>query len=563
MDKISYIGNVNGAQVIFVNGKALDGVAYITYLTENNCYEDFSNAGYKLFSFPVFFGYRMLNEMSQLPVFTLGIFDGMGPNFSWFDRDVEKILKACPDAYIFPRVNISLPERWENANPDELNYTGTDKFPESRRPCFASDEWAKEVKKELKLFIEHVQSMPYAQHFVGYQIAAGNTEEWFCYDQKGGIGKRFDEKFKEKFPHSKPCIEDEDYLSMISDVTADRICEFAGYIKELTEHKYIVGSFYGYTLELSSPILGHHALNKVLNCDDIDFLCSPMSYTNVRKPGNEHPLMVPIDSLKLHNKLYFSENDTRTHLSKAVVDTPHYTSPIWFGPETEEQSLDVMKMHFSKSLIKGHACWWFDMWGGWYKTDAYMAFMKKAKEVYHDAMSMSFESVAEVAVIVDEKSYLKPSTPAVKNGCANYMRHILAKTGTPSDIYLAKDFGNIDQKRYKAFIVLEPAETELTKAIKNELDERKVPVLSVNEANYTEINSVLKDFYKSNGVTVYTESEVVFNRNKSHIFVHGIKDTTVNIKLPDGKKLYEIFEDKEYKNCFELKFGQSKLFKII
>ena len=39
----------NGKQLLTVNGREIDSVAYITYIPENNRYEDFAKAGYSLF----------------------------------------------------------------------------------------------------------------------------------------------------------------------------------------------------------------------------------------------------------------------------------------------------------------------------------------------------------------------------------------------------------------------------------------------------------------------------------------------------------------------------------
>ena len=56
-----------GTLRIFVDGEILPPDAYITYFTENNCYSDFADAGYKLFSLPVFFSSKTINEISQAP----------------------------------------------------------------------------------------------------------------------------------------------------------------------------------------------------------------------------------------------------------------------------------------------------------------------------------------------------------------------------------------------------------------------------------------------------------------------------------------------------------------
>ena len=41
----------NGTPKLRINGDIQDGLAYITYLTDKECYEDFVRAGYRIFSF--------------------------------------------------------------------------------------------------------------------------------------------------------------------------------------------------------------------------------------------------------------------------------------------------------------------------------------------------------------------------------------------------------------------------------------------------------------------------------------------------------------------------------
>ena len=68
------IADIGGVPTILANGEPLPGCAYITYLTDQNCYADFAAAGYRLYSFPAFFAYRPLNEISGFPPLTDGIF---------------------------------------------------------------------------------------------------------------------------------------------------------------------------------------------------------------------------------------------------------------------------------------------------------------------------------------------------------------------------------------------------------------------------------------------------------------------------------------------------------
>ncbi len=92
----SCINVEHGTPCLYINHERQVPLAYLTYLTNNNRYDDFALAGYRLFSLPVFFGFNHLNQNSGLDVFTGGIFDGQIPDFSRFDKDIECILQALP-----------------------------------------------------------------------------------------------------------------------------------------------------------------------------------------------------------------------------------------------------------------------------------------------------------------------------------------------------------------------------------------------------------------------------------------------------------------------------------
>ncbi|MBQ7983334.1 MAG: hypothetical protein IJ302_07180, partial [Clostridia bacterium] len=363
----------DGVPTLYINGAPVPGYAYITYRTCSNRYADFADLGCTLYSMPVFFAGQTINESTQIPPMSPGIFDGETPDFSRFDADVAQILAACPDAYIFPRVNLSLPETWEREHPGECCDFS---YREHHRACFSSDAWAEETRRLLGIFLDYVSKTPYREHIVGYQLAGGGTEEWFGFDLRGSVGPRTREAFAAYCAENRLSGTEEEYRRFWSAMTARRILEFAAFAKEKTQRQLVIGCFYGYTMECTDPAQCHHALNTVLASDDIDFLCSPVSYAQLRPVGMDHACMLPIDSVKLHGKLYFAENDTRTHLSAAPNELPAYNTPIWFGP-APEQTCEIIKMHFSRALIHGHARWWFDLWGGWYADTRYLSLLHR------------------------------------------------------------------------------------------------------------------------------------------------------------------------------------------
>ncbi|MBQ3590465.1 MAG: hypothetical protein II979_00875, partial [Clostridia bacterium] len=444
--------------------------------------------------------------------------------------DVEKILAARPDAWIFPRVNLSLPKRWEDEHPEECCDFG---FTDRRRVCFSSDAWAAETKRLLGLFIDHVENAPYREHIIGYQLAGGNTEEWFSFDMKGSVGKRSAEAFARYCRDRNLADTEETLQAFYSEMVAGRIMEFSAFAKEKTEHRLVVGCFYGYTLECTHFTTCHHALRRILACPDVDFICSPVSYAKTRPVGIDHACMLPVDSLKQHGKLYFAENDTRTHLSQAPNELPHYNSPIWFGPDPEK-TCEIIRMHFSRALTHGHAMWWFDMWGGWYDDDRYRSLLEKCREICEEALQEDRTSSAETAVFIDERAYAQKD--CVRN-LPYEIRIPLGHIGTPYDIYLIDDYPAV-RDQYKACIFLCPAATDRLTEAAADAGERG---LVIDAAHGGISAGEIRSFCRDCGVHIWCGRDAVVYGCGRYLFVHGGEDGIPELHIPAGMHLTPLF----------------------
>ena len=524
------IKEYKGALRIFVNGEAVPPDAYITYFTDKAAYSDFASDGYRLFSLPVFFSSKTLNENSQAPCFGKPIFDGDEGDWNVLDADFHKILDVCPDALIFPRINVSLNEAWERRNPDELCDEGK---VELHRPCFSSDKWFDEIKRLYGLAIEHIEASDYADRVIGYQFAAGNTEEWFPHDMKGSIGKRSREKFEKYCKEEGVQPTEEEYYGFLSEIVAKRICELASFTKTKAGKDKLVGTFYGYTFECPARTTCHHSLKTVLECPDIDFLCSPVSYSKDRSLGRDHACMLPCDSLKIHGKLYFAENDTRTHLTGVPFpELPYFQNPV-FKPKRFDDTVEMLKLHYARALIHGYAHWWFDMWGGWYKDDTYMSEMKAFLEISKNSLNKPMGSISEIAIFIDEKAYKYCSTDKSGMLVAYLAREALGKIGAPYDCYLASDYQKVKDK-YKAIILLD---TLRTAAADDIIADAKEKCLVIDGNNHGVTSEYLRDFCKKQGVHVYTETDAVIYANESYFFVHSCNNELPEIKLPKGNSI--------------------------
>ncbi|MBQ3888496.1 MAG: hypothetical protein II738_01990, partial [Clostridia bacterium] len=370
---VSRVGDWKGVPTLFINGEPFPAAAYMTYLEERGRYADFAAAGYTLFSVPVLFAGRWISTAKDMKPFHAGIFDEQGrPDYTAADASVKRILAARPDAWIIPRVNLAMPQWWIEAHPDCTDGTG-------ERESFFSDEWLHDVQAMLCNYIAHVNASDYAPHIAAFQLAGGNTEEWFHFDGNGGLSPAAQAGFRQFLEEREPRLAGaglpdpsaltkrgvrhgdellERYLQYANERVPQVIGTLAHAVKEQTGGQTAVGAFYGYTLEVSSPLAGSHALTDLLKCKDVDFLCSPCSYLGVRDPGADFTEMYPADSVRLHGKLCMQECDIRTHLTRPLYlaapeydPKQHLTAPVWHGLPDRVTAVGQLRKAFGRQLI--------------------------------------------------------------------------------------------------------------------------------------------------------------------------------------------------------------------
>ncbi|MCQ2471227.1 MAG: hypothetical protein MJ147_04225 [Clostridia bacterium] len=566
----SEVKDCGGIPALYINGKVYPSVAYMTYFEQFNNYKNFADAGYNFFSVPVLFSGRWINSTANTPPFKKGIFDDKNsPDFSLFDESIERILKECPDAYIFPRVNISMPLWWEQENPDEVNIKsdGT-----SCRESMYSEKWLSDAEKMLREFVKYVNNSKYAPHIVGYQIAGGNTEEWFHFDMNAGCCKNAEngyKKFLQKYysdfdfcglPDISKLNQKADYhndenlarfLEYASFAIADAICGFASAVKEETGGNVVVGTFYGYSLEVQSPLHGTHALKVLLNDKNIDFICSPCSYIGVRNSDADWTEMYPADSVRLHGKMCFQECDIRTNLTTFICEKDPaldpekvYTASIWKGPETEEESIENLRKAFCRQLIKGNALWWFDMWGGWFDSENIMAEMTLYKKIYEESLSLTQrKGKSELAVFVDESAYKYMTDNSHRNAIYN-QRKELGLMGAPYDVYDLSDFSEV-YENYKAVIFMSDTKTDYMKTAISICKENKIPYIMSTAVKEKFSVKELRAFCESNGIKIYCESNDIVYVNDNFVAIHAVSDGEKIIYLDDEKEISQIIPQKK------------------
>jgi len=91
------------------------------------------------------------------------------------DRTFESVLKADPQGYLLPRVSVTAPGWWLEANPEHrVVFDNGETGPQS----FASRKWRREIGDQLDVFVRHVRAQPYGRRVFGFHLCTGVTAEW-------------------------------------------------------------------------------------------------------------------------------------------------------------------------------------------------------------------------------------------------------------------------------------------------------------------------------------------------------------------------------------------------
>jgi hypothetical protein len=487
-----------GVPTLFINGQPHSGMSYMSYRPKGEYFGQFGQLGVHLYSFsatPTEAAYNLTKTCWVAPE----RFD-----YSAFEERVKMLLDADPDAYFFPRLYLSSPRWWDAEHPDELvTFDPGDgqpqpffhSPPDKRVPSWASEVWRRDTAAALRRFIEHVQQSPYADRVLGYHLASGTTEEWMMWG--GNEGKwvdfspanvaRFRAWLKRKYgtaaalqrawadpavtfatariptrqereATTQATLRDPqrerrvvDFYDYNAWLVADTIGCLAKVVKQATQRKSLVGVFYGYVLQLCAEHrqqnAGHTALEQVWSCPDVDFVTSPTSYA-FRTPGTGYSHFMSLtDSVKLHGKLWFDENDIRTWLLKG--------KPLrsWGQTESYEETRGQLQREFANVLCQGVGQWWFDMGGGWYDDPRILADIGRMNGIAQASLGWDRAPVDEVALVVDDQSlHLMQVANRLSRPLLLEQLYELGHLGAPVGLYALADLERLAPRKMYVFV---------------------------------------------------------------------------------------------------------------
>ena len=412
-------------------------------------------------------------------------------DYTFVDQLLAGVLEIDPQALIIPRIGVDAPRWWHKLHPEELNVVWRDgKLGTWGRQSFSSQKWLHDAGEALRNFVRHIENSKFGEHVIGYHICAGASSEWsYCwggefYDYskphleafRKWLRKRYgdveklrkawrDEKVTfetatipsgerrmrgDLFEFFDPAVSRQvcDYLEFHNHAMAEAILHFARIVKRETKGKKLVGVFYGYHFfGNAAPWFecGHRAFAKVLNSPDIDFISAPHNYRERQVGGCNLPQTVA-GSIRIHGKLYYDEDDTRTALSPVTAD---------FGrASTIEESIELLKRNFASAITKGGTLWWMEQSEGWFNHPKIMATIARLQEIAKHLLRKDRRSAAEIAVIVSDQTayYLRHSESLIEPLVCAQMTEQMTRIGAPFDCFVADDLPLL--RDYKLYIFL-------------------------------------------------------------------------------------------------------------
>lgn len=401
-------------------------------------------------------------------------------DFTPLDRQIEDILSASPEAELICMIDLNTPE-WLVRN--SLGFKVYDTFTELGRSV-CSQKWRELTAGYLEAFLAYAE-FRYSGRIKAYVLACGMTCEWMDLSQGTESPERtaaFQQWLRDKNlpetpdippPSIRNHIEHDNllrdpeidrlalsYWRFNSEAVVEAIEYFISRTRTVIPEDTEIGVFYGYNLELDHwgmVTFGHLAYERLLDMPELDFLISPGTYQD-RPMGGGSGFMVPHGTVKLKGKSFLHECDQRTHTYNPDL-TPYVSLNFEHWPD-EIATIAGMRREMALALINHASLWWFDMWGGFYQDPAVYDNIRQMKEIWDRYAGQEFDSMAEIALIVDpDSSYYVNQDHPLSTELVPKLRNKLNRLGAPFEVYSFNDLPSIpDFHRYKCVVFNMPFE---------------------------------------------------------------------------------------------------------
>lgn len=378
-------------------------------------------------------------------------------------------------------------------------------------PSLCSQKWRDNMGECMLETIKQLKALPCGERIAGIFLAAGGTSEWyyrpelenFSTGEYGDVSPSFRREFTEyldnKYGNGKvePVIPDTecryfaeevdrdmekpsrkkhiftaepspppilngsnygvfidmdknghtyDFYRAWHDGVVNSILHFAHLVKD-NYPVTLVGTFLG-GIGSSDVFYGGNVIGvqNLLSSGVVDFLANPPVYEN-RQPGGFGGLRQCYDSYRLHNAIYIVEDDTRTTAENTLFSKNFYTFNM-------EDSLNLLKRDFGRTICEDLQSWWFDqlIGGKRYKYPEIYSLFKRQQKIAEEAYTLDRKKNSEIAFICDEDSFVAASKNTSAELIEIFRAYEFYNVGAPIDCYFHDDLSNPDMPHYKLYI---------------------------------------------------------------------------------------------------------------
>jgi len=465
-----------------------------------------------------------------------------GETVDWkgVDAACETVLRANPNALLLPRIGLYPPAWWREAYPGDV-MQWDDGHRDNAVP--ASPQFRRDAAERLMALIEHLEEK-FGDHMAGYHPTGQNTAEWFYLDTwkrplngyapadlaawQRWLGRKDvpvptpAERRSTNMFASATVVE---WSKFQQQAMADCVCELARAARKASRGRKLIVFFYGYVFEFG-PVAngpatsGHYALRRVLDCPDIDVLCSPISYFD-RGLGQSAPSMTAAESVALTGKLWLNEDDTHTYL--ATGDPPGWRDHVTTLAESNAQ----LVRNVAQEAFRNFGTWWMDLTAtGWFNDAGMWMEMKRLQGLDEHFLKKPMSFRPEVAVVIDEQSMMRvaPGGVRVSRKTVYEGRAPLGRMGAPYGQYLLDDVlaGRVQAKLF-VFVngwCFSPGERARLARVTRSLGHGTS--LFVDEKGLT--SESLRQAARAAGVHLFTETDCNVYANGRYLALHASQD---------------------------------------
>ena len=360
-----------------------------------------------------------------------------------------------------------------------------------------------------------------------------------------------------------------DYFECLHETTAEMLDYYCGIVKDESGGRLSTLAFYGYVPDESWPHeCDHRATAKMYRSKNLDMLSAPHTYHR-RGLGQDGMQRQYLASAALHGKFFLDEGDDMTHLEMAKKN--HDGRCV---AHTMEDSLALLYREFGMNVTHGTGLWYMDLCGGNFRDPRLVDAVGRMKMWSEESLRHDRSHHSEVAVVSQPESafYMayRHKGDDVTEKLYRWQMGEFYRAGAPFDWYLADDLSAVAEGKAKVVAFLDCeylSDAQYDTAMKLKAQGRRLVFFHApgyageNALSWDRVKRLtggetfetprylradeLREIYKSAGVHVYTDADVVLSANSAWLMMHTRKEGDYEITLPrKARRIVEITTEK-------------------